>query len=202
MTRPWMQTLSCKRWDVLNPAPEKVDWTDIAVSLSRTARFRGHTARFYSVAEHSVHVMRVVRGLTDDPVAHLAALLHDAHEAYLGDMITPVASALGVKLPEFRTVWGWMKLNHDTAIFTAAGIEPAQTDPTIKKLVKDADAAVLLDERDQLFAAPPPDDWGVLEGMSSAGCKVGVCDTMHEARVLFSINLDCLLKAVNGRSAA
>lgn len=67
-----------------NPNPEDIHLEDIAVALSRAPRFNGHTTPFYSVAQHSVFVARLM------PFEHsLKGLLHDASEAYLADVPTP-----------------------------------------------------------------------------------------------------------------
>lgn len=81
-----------KIFPVLEPNPDLVDIRDIAHALSNQCRFSGHTAKFYSVAEHSVRVSREV-----SPENALCALLHDATEAYLVDMPRPIkyASELG-----------------------------------------------------------------------------------------------------------
>lgn len=91
---PWMQVNSGGRFYPLDPRPEEVNIRDIAKSLSKMVRFNGHTDRFYSVAEHSVHVSRLCRE------KRLSALLHDATEAYVGDMIRPLKYAM----PAFREV--------------------------------------------------------------------------------------------------
>lgn len=73
----------------LAPSVEDINIADIAHSLSNQCRFTGHTSRFYSVAEHSVLVMRAVA----DPALKLTALLHDASEAYLADLARPIKHA-------------------------------------------------------------------------------------------------------------
>lgn len=78
-----------------NPRPQDVRSLDIAHALSRIDRFGGHTSRRYSVAEHSVLVSKLVQ-----PEHRLAALLHDAAEAYVGDMVAP----LKAMLPEFSVI--------------------------------------------------------------------------------------------------
>ena len=101
------QTFTGRLVDVVNPTPEMVDIEDIAHALSMTCRFSGHCRDFYSVAEHSVLVEQMgtwlmERDLRDDSqhsrrdeVQHsLCLLLHDAAEAYVGDVITPVKRAL------------------------------------------------------------------------------------------------------------
>lgn len=67
-----------------NPSHEAITLEDIAVALSRAPRFNGHTDPFYSVAQHSVYVARLMKG-----DAQLKGLLHDASEAYLADVPTP-----------------------------------------------------------------------------------------------------------------
>lgn len=79
------------RWiDVLNPRVADIHLPDIAGGLAKICRFQGQTSRFYSVAEHSVlcALLAEQRQLDDQLVR--AAFLHDAHEAYLGDITTPI----------------------------------------------------------------------------------------------------------------
>lgn len=85
----WMQTASGRRFYPLDPRPEEVFIEDIAHALSMICRFGGHCDPFYSVAEHSVRVSVLV-GEMGGPHMALAALLHDAAEAYIGDMIRPL----------------------------------------------------------------------------------------------------------------
>lgn len=82
------------------PAPSAIVLGDIAAGLSRICRFGGQPRRFYSVAEHSVHAVRIAqrRGYSIDQVRAIA--LHDAAEAYVGDMIRP----LRVIVPAFAAV--------------------------------------------------------------------------------------------------
>lgn len=75
--------------DLTNPDPGSIRIEDIALALSRICRFAGHTLRFYSVAEHCVMVSRLV-----PQEAALPALLHDASEAYLGDVTRPLKAIL------------------------------------------------------------------------------------------------------------
>lgn len=81
--------------DVTNPQPENICIEDIAHALSNSCRFGGHTMQFYSVAEHSMRVAELV-----GPHFKLAALLHDASEAYLIDMPTPIK----LLLPDYNKI--------------------------------------------------------------------------------------------------
>ncbi len=87
---PFIQTLSGRRVNPLDAAPEDIDPADIACALANLCRFGGHSRGFYSVAQHSVIVCDLLeeRGATPDEL--LAALLHDAAEAYLGDLPHPL----------------------------------------------------------------------------------------------------------------
>ena len=81
--------------DLADPQPSQVCIEDIAHSLSQQCRFNGHTRDFYSVAEHSVRVSWAVpEGF------RLVALMHDAHEAYTGDITLPMRNLLGPDLVE------------------------------------------------------------------------------------------------------
>jgi len=81
----WIQTYIGKQFWPLAPRPQDLDIRDIAHSLSLQCRFNGHCREFYSVADHSV---RVAGHLPDDLA--LWGLLHDAAEAYLGDLTRPL----------------------------------------------------------------------------------------------------------------
>ncbi len=87
----WIETYTGRRFDSYNPKVEDVDIIDIAHALSLQCRFNGHCKMFYSVAQHSVYVSELCN---QDP---MWGLLHDAAEAYIGDVIKP----LKWKLDEF-----------------------------------------------------------------------------------------------------
>ena len=97
--RAWQRMLSGRRLDILNPSPLDVEIEDIAHGLARVARWNGQTrgAVSFSVAQHSVLVAEILGVL--DPAAparwRLFALLHDAPEYVIGDMISPFKAALG-----------------------------------------------------------------------------------------------------------
>lgn len=94
MTRDYILTYTGKKFRPLNPDPADICIEDIAHALSNTCRYTGHTSVFYSVAEHSVLVAdRVLALATNHPFKEsigLAGLLHDASEAYLTDIATPL----------------------------------------------------------------------------------------------------------------
>jgi 5'-deoxynucleotidase YfbR-like HD superfamily hydrolase len=86
-TVTWIQTLNGKRFNLDRPNADAIDPHTLAVCLARKCRFGGHCRDFYSVAQHSL----LVCDLTPSPSLKLAALLHDAHEAYsgFGDVLRP-----------------------------------------------------------------------------------------------------------------
>lgn len=88
----WIQTYTGKSFYPLDPRVHDVDIVDIAHALSMLCRFNGHCRVFYSVAEHSIKVSKMVPN--EDA---LWGLLHDAHEAYLGDITRPVKEELMTK---------------------------------------------------------------------------------------------------------
>jgi hypothetical protein len=95
---PWMQTVSGLAVDLLEPQPQQIRLHDIAWSLARLPRFGGHTRGVlpWTVGEHSLLVESLMPA-DSPPVLRLAALLHDAHEAYMGaDIISPVKAAFRV----------------------------------------------------------------------------------------------------------
>lgn len=87
---PYLQTVSGRWVNPFDPDPEQLDIADITRALANTCRFGGHCRSFYSVAQHSVIVSELVEQRGGDAEDAFAALMHDASEAYLGDMPHPI----------------------------------------------------------------------------------------------------------------
>ena len=87
---PYLQTVSGRRVNPFDPEPDQLDIEDIARALGNQCRFGGHCRVFYSVAQHSVIVSELVERGGGDAEDVFAALMHDASEAYLGDMPHPI----------------------------------------------------------------------------------------------------------------
>jgi 5'-deoxynucleotidase YfbR-like HD superfamily hydrolase len=160
-SRAWQRMLSGRRLDLLDPSPLDIEIEDIAHGLAFVARWNGQTrGEFaYSVAEHSVLVERLFTRL--NPKApdkwRLAALLHDAPEYVIGDMISPVKSAVG---PGYKE----MDVRLTRAVHLRFGL-PAEIPAKIKSAIKRADrisawaeaieiAGFTRAEAEKLFLAP------------------------------------------------
>lgn len=101
----WILTATGRHLDLAKPRLSDVAPLDIAWALAQTNRFTGHALRPYSVAEHSLLVCEIAEvhfGL--DAHAQLAALTHDAHEAYTGDLCTPAKAAIGQPWHNFESL--------------------------------------------------------------------------------------------------
>ncbi len=133
--RAWQRMLSGRRLDLLDPTPMDIEIEDIAHGLAFVARWNGQTRGdwAYSVAEHSVLVEAIftARDPQVDPRWRLAALLHDAPEYVIGDMISPVKAALGVE-------YGEMDARLAAAVHRRFGL-PAQIPAAVKREIKRAD---------------------------------------------------------------
>ena len=81
----WITTYTGRKFHYLDPQPDEICIEDIAHALAFTCRFGGHCKAFYSVADHSIRVAEIL-----SPNLRLAGLLHDAHEAYLHDLLRPI----------------------------------------------------------------------------------------------------------------
>lgn len=160
-TRAWQRMLSGRRLDLLDPTPMDIEIEDIAHGLAFVARWNGQTLGdfAYSVAEHSLLVETIFRRIAPKaaPKWQLAALLHDAPEYVIGDMISPVKAAIG---PSYAR----LDERLETAIHIRFGL-PAQVPAPIKKQIKKADkisawmeatqiAGFSVVEADRLFGAP------------------------------------------------
>ncbi len=138
-------TFTGRPLDLANPSPDGICIEDIANGLSNACRFACQV-RFYSVAEHAVLVHDLVRVYEHGPTLAAAALLHDAHEAYLGDVTTPLRAALGAAFDAYADLSKRM----DTAVAHALGLDPRSfNDP----IVKAADAWALVIEARQVAPA-------------------------------------------------
>jgi len=144
----WMQTYTGKRFFPMDPSVKDVDIVDIAHALAMTCRYGGHTKQFYSVAQHSV----LVAGKAT-PHDALRALMHDAAEAYTGDLIRPIK-----KDPNMRA-FEWVENMIERAICAKFDLPYPLMNPAIKRL----DNRILLDERDQVMA-PCEHEWTIPEG--------------------------------------
>ena len=105
-SRAWQRMLSGRRLDLLDPSPLDIEIEDIAHGLARVARWNGQTKgeSAFSVAQHCLVVERVVAGLrprAQKPL-RLAALLHDAAEYVIGDLISPFKAAVGLDYKAFE----------------------------------------------------------------------------------------------------
>jgi uncharacterized protein len=133
--RAWQRMLSGRRLDLLDPSPFDVEIEDIAHGLSRVARWNGQTEgdQSYSVAEHSLLVENLVVQLKDAvPIKwRLAALLHDAPEYVIGDMISPFKAVIG---DAYKAVENRLQ----SAIHIRFGL-PAELPVEVKTLIKRAD---------------------------------------------------------------
>jgi len=138
---PWIQTFTGKRLDLSPPNPEQIDIEDIAHGLSMLCRFNGQCTKFYSVAEHSVHVSYEIA-----PELALVGLLHDAAEAYLGDVPSPLKGQLS-QFSEFEH-------QMEQAVGEKFGID---AELFSSKELKRADVQLLIDEKAVLMVdAPEP----------------------------------------------
>ena len=144
--RAWQRMLSGRRLDILSPSPLDIEIEDIAHGLARVARWNGQTTGKYgfSVAQHSVLVEQLVQLNAPSlaPGWRLAALLHDAPEFVIGDMITPFKSALG---PDYRRI--------EAGLAQAVHLRfclPGELPERITKIIKRADRMAAFLEATQL----------------------------------------------------
>lgn len=159
-TGPYIQTQSGRRVNPFEPDPAAIDVADIAGALSKLCRFGGHCRVFYSVAQHSCLVADAVARRTDEPGVVLYALLHDASEAYLGDVPHPIKHR-----SELGALYRAAEARLHEAICARFSLA-AEADP----LVGEIDRAVLAAERRVLMADVWP--WPELEGVGPADVEI------------------------------
>ena len=154
-----MLTASGRDFLPTNIMPDEVQITDIAHALSLICRFGGHTVEHYSVAQHSLLVQRILDNMNASPEAQLAGLMHDAHEAYIGDIPTPIKIVMGYD-------WFCLEQQASQAVQSAFGLTHISN--KYKKLIKTADLIALATERRDLmrFDANCNFAWDILDGVS------------------------------------
>ena len=144
--RAWQRMLSGRRLDLLDPSPLDVEIEDIAHGLSRVARWNGQTSGdwSFSVAQHCLLVERLVGRFQPNTQRRwrLTALLHDAPEYVIGDLITPFKAVVGM---DYRA----LEERLQRAIHLRFGL-PAEPPETVKRLIKRADRAAAYLEATQL----------------------------------------------------
>lgn len=152
--RYWMETYTHQRIDLERPQSALLDIEDIAHSLSMQCRYAGHVREFYSVAEHSILVASIV-----DPRYALQGLMHDAHEAYVQDVIAPAKQIdlnIGYRVHEHRFE---LEVDRQYGLYG----KDAAFDMEAGAAVRRADMQMLaLERRDVVQAAHP---WPSCEGV-------------------------------------
>ncbi|WP_425039940.1 HD domain-containing protein [Primorskyibacter sp. S187A] len=169
-TRAWQRMLSGRRLDLLDPTPMDIEIEDIAHGLAFVARWNGQTKGdyAYSVAEHSLLVEQIYSRLVakPEPRWQLAALLHDAPEYVIGDMISPVKASVG-------DGYGALDDRLTAAIHLRFGL-PAAIPKPVKTMIKKADKISAWMEATQIAGFDPREadkffgkpDGAVTDGLS------------------------------------
>jgi 5'-deoxynucleotidase YfbR-like HD superfamily hydrolase len=144
--RAWQRMLSGRRLDLLDPSPKDIEIEDIAHGLARVARWNGQTVgdHAFSVAQHALLVEEIATTMQPDLTRRwqLAALLHDAPEYVIGDLISPFKSAIGLDYKAFEN-----KLLE--AIYRRFALPPSLPD-RITMAIKAADRIAAFYEATQL----------------------------------------------------
>lgn len=137
----WVETYTGKKFYFSAPTAHMIDIVDIAHALSNLCRYNGHTSSFYSVAEHCILLCsKYVEENPDDITTARAMLLHDASEAYMCDMPSPIKHSM----PQFRD----MESRIEPVIFAKYGVPNP-----LPRIVKEWDKRICLDERAQLMSS-------------------------------------------------
>lgn len=163
----WIKTFTRKHFNYAKPTPESICIEDIAQALSHECRFAGHLPQFYSVAQHSVLVSRIV-----SPEFALEALLHDAHEAYCKDIPSPLKRLI----PDYRGI----ENSIDFVIRHKFGL-PAELSPDVKH----ADLVMLATERRDL-GIDDGERWPMLDGIEPAEIVIEIPLLPAQARGQFA----------------
>ena len=140
----WIETSKGNRFDYATPENYKFNTDEIAHALSQLCRFTGHTKEFYSVAQHSIMVSWLL-----PPELQLMGMLHDAAEAFIGDINAPLKQLL----PQVKELENRIQ----SAIYKQYNVRYT---PEAAAMVKEADIRMLLMEKRDLMPGMPVAEWG------------------------------------------
>lgn len=198
--RAWQRMLSGRRLDLLDPSPMDVEIEDIAHGLAFVARWNGQTLGdwAFSVAEHSLLVEEIFSTLSAAPKPRdrLLALLHDAPEYVIGDMISPFKAALGIDYKAFEA-------RLERAVHVRFGL-PSETPKGVKAQIKRADRACAWFEATQLagFSAQEADRFFTRPKFPGAEDFRLAPLSPREARERFLARFHELMSAMEARDSA
>lgn len=156
-----MHTVTGHGFPLMEPMPEDINIDTIALALSRIPRFGGHTkpGKEWSVAAHSLLVTAFLQMDAAPPATQLVGLLHDAHEAYIGDLVGPVYRAMALNFE--TSTFDQMKNRIDAAIAHFVGLHTMEfeTYGKAKDAVAKADLEALAYERQWFLNEPQGSFW-------------------------------------------
>lgn len=163
----WICTYTGKQWYVTDPHPDDVDILDIAHGLSRVCRYGGHTSEFYSVAQHCIHCAETIEDeRTECFELALYTLLHDASEAYIGDVVRP----LKYQLPQY------LAIEERTMGVIHHGLALPQPLKGQSELIKEVDDRLLMTERRD-FMSHDNREWNIRAEPLTRRLTAMSCDT-------------------------
>ena len=156
--------------DLLNPKPEDIDIEEVLRGLDRMPRFNGRGAGTVSILRHSIGMARSADISCGARTAALC-ILHDAHENFTGDIVTPMKNAIGGSRVSD------IELGLDAAIFSAAGFDPTPDEIYQMKIL---DTYAMAAEK-LFLGIDPGDNWGFLPHMST--------DSMEYSSLMWALRI-------------
>jgi hypothetical protein len=191
----WILTHSGKPFDLLKPQAAQINPLDIAHALSMICRFNGHCYRHYSVAQHSLLVADIIKSQGHDPEIQLLALLHDAAEAYVGDMTRPLKLWLRQDT-DGESDYDLVEQGVWHAICAQFGL-----DPVLPDCIHIADMIALATEKRDLLPDHPT-AWECLHGITPHNIELDNWTPSQAAQTFHHRLLDLLTTTHRARAAA